>query len=208
MERGTRGLTESDCIKLVGVLGGALGTTTKHFDCREFLSLAGVGTTATPKKVMDIPTIEGQTISIQYYSCFISYSSPDEIFARRLHTDLQDHGVRCWFAPHDLRPGQLIRKGVDEAIHLQDKLLLILSEHSVESGWVSYEVETALTREIQQKREILFPIRIDDTISQSTTDWARKLWDQRHIGDFRQWTDPEHYQKVFQRLLRDLKQHA
>jgi len=76
---------------------------------------------------------------IQYYSVFISYSSQDDRLARRLHADLQDHGVRCWFAPHDLRPGQLIRKGIDEAIHLQDKLLLILSEHSVESGWVAYE---------------------------------------------------------------------
>jgi hypothetical protein len=62
---------------------------------------------------------------IQYYSCFISYSSSDETLAKRLHADLQDHGVRCWFALHDLRPGQLFRKGIDEAIHLQDKLLLI-----------------------------------------------------------------------------------
>src|SRR5579859_1560036 len=55
---------------------------------------------------------------IQYYSVFISYSSQDDRLARRLHADLQDHGVRCWFAPHDLRPGQLIRKGIDEDIHL------------------------------------------------------------------------------------------
>jgi len=33
---------------------------------------------------------------IQYYSIFISYSSKDEILAKRLHADLQDHGVRCW----------------------------------------------------------------------------------------------------------------
>lgn len=71
---------------------------------------------------------------IQYYSCFISYSSADETLARRLHADLQDQGVRCWFALYDRRPGQLIRQGIDEAIHMQDKVLLILSKHSVESG--------------------------------------------------------------------------
>ena len=29
---------------------------------------------------------------IQFYSCFISYSSKDDDFARRLHADLQDRG--------------------------------------------------------------------------------------------------------------------
>jgi hypothetical protein len=39
----------------------------------------------------------------QYHSCFISYSSRDEALAQRLHADLQDNGVRCWFAPEDLK---------------------------------------------------------------------------------------------------------
>ena len=142
---------------------------------------------------------------IQYYSCFLSYSSTDEILARRLHADLQNQGVRCWFAPHDMRPGQLIRKGIDDAIHMQDKLLLILSKHSVESGWVGYEVETALSREIRQQREILFPIRIDDAVFRCTASWAVSLRDQRHIGDFTAWAEPERYQQVLERLLRDLK---
>jgi TIR domain/Pentapeptide repeats (8 copies) len=143
-------------------------------------------------------------VPIQYYSCFLSYSSSDEMLARRLHADLQDQGVRCWFAPHDLHPGQLIRQGLDEAIRTQDKLLLILSEHSVNSSWVDYEVEKALAREVQQQREILFPIRIDDAIFVSTANWAANIRRMRHIGDFRQWADPEHYQKAFAGLMRDL----
>jgi hypothetical protein len=34
--------------------------------------------------------------------------------------------------------------------------------------------------------------------------WARKLRDQRHIGDFRRWQDHNAYQQSFQRMLRDL----
>jgi hypothetical protein len=41
----------------------------------------------------------------EFYSCFISYSSRDEALAQRLHADLQDKGVRCWFAPEDLKNG-------------------------------------------------------------------------------------------------------
>src|SRR5262249_20610888 len=45
------------------------------------------------------------TTAIQYYSLFISYANPDETVAHRLYQDLQKQGVRCWMAPHDLRPG-------------------------------------------------------------------------------------------------------
>jgi len=42
---------------------------------------------------------------IQFYSCFISYSTANEGFAKRLYADLQERGVRCWFAPHDIEGG-------------------------------------------------------------------------------------------------------
>ncbi|MGI9060496.1 MAG: toll/interleukin-1 receptor domain-containing protein [Ktedonobacteraceae bacterium] len=142
---------------------------------------------------------------IQYYSCFLSYSSTDEHIAKRLHADPQANDVGCWFAPHDLKPGNYVRKEIDQAIHMQDKLLLILSENSVNSGWVDYEVELALAREIRQKREILFPIRLDNEVLQSTSHWATTLRNTRQIGDFTNWTDPQTYQQIFDHLLRDLK---
>ena len=84
---------------------------------------------------------------IDFYSCFISYSSKDEAFAKRLYADLQSNNVRCWFAPEDMRIGDKIRSRIDEAIRLHDKLLLVLSEYSVESTWVEKEVETAFEKE-------------------------------------------------------------
>jgi hypothetical protein len=74
--------------------------------------------------------------AIQHYSCFISYSSKDQTFAERLHADLQNKGVRCWFAPHDMSIGAKIIDAIDEAIRLRDKVLLILSEGAVASDWV------------------------------------------------------------------------
>ena len=41
--------------------------------------------------------------AIEFYSCFISYSSKDQDFAERLHADLRAKGVRCWFAPKTFR---------------------------------------------------------------------------------------------------------
>ena len=73
---------------------------------------------------------------IEFYSCFISYSTKDQDFAERLHADLQAKGVRCWFAPHHIASGKKIHEQIDEAIRLHERLLLILSPASIESEWV------------------------------------------------------------------------
>lgn len=143
--------------------------------------------------------------AIEYYSCFINYSHQDQPLAERLHADLQNNGVRCWYAPHDLRIGEDYKPRIDEAIRLHDKLLLILSESSVASEWVEREVEAALDKERTSEQRGLFPIRIDEAVMELKAGWAAHIRDNRHIGDFCQWENYPSYQEVFQRLLRDLK---
>ena len=140
-----------------------------------------------------------------FYSCFISYASRDHAFAERLYADLQNKGVRCWFAPEDMKIGDRLRPRIDETIHVYDKLLLVLSKTSVASQWVEQEVETALARERQQGTTILFPVRIDDTVMTLGTGWPALIRNTRNIGDFRRWKTHDVYQKAFDRLLRDLK---
>ena len=166
--------------------------------------LRGVG---LPDRLIDyLPSLLDQPI--QFYSCFISCSSQDDEFCRRLHADLQDNGVRCWFAPEDLKIGDRFRQKIDDSIRLHDKLLLVLSRQSVESTWVETEVESALERERQTGRLVLFPIRIDDGVMQTTKAWAGDIRRTRHIGDFSGWKDHEAYQTALKRLLRDLSEAA
>jgi hypothetical protein len=142
---------------------------------------------------------------IQFYSCFISYSSKNRDFAERLHADLQARGVRCWFDQEDLKIGEKFRQHIDQAIRVHDKLMLVLSEQSIASNWVESEVEAALDREGREKRIVLFPIRLDDAVLESPVAWASHVKRTRHIGDFYGWKDHDTYQKSFDRLLRDLR---
>jgi hypothetical protein len=142
---------------------------------------------------------------IQYYTCFISYSSQDQSFAERLYADLQSKGVRCWFAPEDLKIGDKFWHRIDESIRLYDKLLVVLSEHSVQSDWVEIEVTTAMEKEHHQQKEVLFPVRLDEAVMHTSLPWAAHLRRTRHIGDFTGWKDHDCYQKAFSRLLRDLQ---
>jgi uncharacterized protein YjbI with pentapeptide repeats len=161
-----------------------------------------------------LPSLLNQ--AIQFYSCFISYSMKDEDFANRLYADLQNKGVRCWFAPHDIQGGKKIHEQIDEAIRLHDKLLLILSPASMASKWVKTEIANARAREEQQKRQMLFPLTIApyDSIKQwkcfdadTGIDSAREIREY-FVPDFSNWKEHDSYQKAFDRLLKDLKSTA
>ena len=153
------------------------------------------------------------TNPIQFYSCFISYSTKDQPFADRLYADLQNKGVRCWFAPHDVQGGRKLHEQIDEAIRLHDKLLLILSPHSMESEWVKTEIAKARKREVRDQRRVLFPIRLAPF--ETLRDWecfdadtgkdsAREIREY-FIPDFSNWKNHDSYEEAFQRLISDLK---
>lgn len=142
----------------------------------------------------------------EYHSCFISYSAKDQEFANRLYLDLLASGVRCWFAPEDLKIGDTFRDKIEESIRMHDKLLIILSKNSVRSPWVATEVESAFEREHRQSSlPVLFPIRLDTEVMKTDRAWAAEIRRRRHIGDFSRWKDGNAYAKALDRLLDDLK---
>jgi hypothetical protein len=150
---------------------------------------------------------------IGFYSCFISYSTKDQEFAERLHADLQAKGVRCWFAPEEMKGGRKLHEQIDEAIRLHDKLLLILSEHSMSSEWVKTEIANAREREKREGKQLLFPITLVpfEAIKQWKlfnadigVDSAREIREY-FIPDFSNWKDHDSYQAALQRLVKDLK---
>ncbi|HLJ90580.1 MAG TPA: toll/interleukin-1 receptor domain-containing protein [Candidatus Angelobacter sp.] len=151
--------------------------------------------------------------AFEYYSCFIAYSTWDQAFADRLYADLQSRGIRCWFAPHDIVAGSKLSPQIDEAIRFYEKVLLILSDHSIRSSWLRFEIKTAIERETQTGEPVLFPIRLVpyEPLAQwkwidadTGTDLARELR-QYFIADFSDWKDHDSYVKSFDRLLRDLR---
>jgi uncharacterized protein YjbI with pentapeptide repeats len=145
------------------------------------------------------------TEPIEYYTCFISYSTKDQQFADMLHSQLRSKNLRVWLATEDLRIGDRFRPKIDEAIRLYDKLLLVFSRNSVESPWVESEVEAAFEKERRQKRTVLFPIRLDNAVMETDRAWAAEIRRTRHIGDFEKWKNHDQYQIALARLFRDLK---
>jgi hypothetical protein len=141
--------------------------------------------------------------AIQYYSCFIGYSPIDRDFADRLYADLRNKGVPCWFDWYHLSVGGNILDEIYTAIQLQDKMLLILSEHSLQSASFKDEIAAGLEEEEKRGQTVLLPIRIDDAVYRHKEPWLTKLR-MRFIGDFRRWKGQDTYKASFERLVRDL----
>ena len=153
---------------------------------------------------------------IEFYSCFISYATKDQDFAQWLHNDLQTKGVRCWCAPKDRQSGKKLHEQLEESVRHYDKLLVVLSEHSMASEWVKTEIHHARQQEIKSERRKLFPISLApfETIrswkafdADSGKDMAREVREY-FVPDFSNWKDHDSYQKAFDRLVRDLKAEA
>jgi TIR domain len=163
--------------------------------------------------ITQMHSLVGAEEGIQFYSCFISYSSKDEEFARRLHGRMRDAHLRVWFAPEDIQGGQKLHEQIETAIRVYDKLLIVLSEASLQSEWVMTELRKARKAERQSGKRKLFPVRLTDyqTLekwechdSKSGKDLAEELR-QYFIPDFSNWKEHDLFEAAFARLLKDLR---
>lgn len=149
---------------------------------------------------------------IDYYSCFISYSTKDEEFCQELQARLKRHGLRVWFAPEEMKGGQKIHEQIYEAIRYHDKLILVLSPASMNSNWVKLEIQRARKREKAEGRRVLFPILLTpyealqewELITSDGEDLAEEIR-QYYIPDFTDWKNHDVFKQGVDRLIRDLQ---
>jgi len=162
--------------------------------------LREIGVSENVIQNMALLTEEG----LSYHNCFISHSGKDLEFAEKLYTDLQNKGVRCWFASEDMKMGDKTWDSIYHYIRMRDKVLLILSEDSISSDWVEDEVNATLAEENKRKKPILFPICVDAAVLDSDQAWAEYINQTRNICDFSNWKDHDAYHQALENLLDDI----
>jgi hypothetical protein len=172
--------------------------------------LRGVG---LPDEWIDyIPSLVGD--GIQFFSCFISYSSSDKPFAVRLHDALQTKGIRCWLDEKQLLPGDDISRGVERGIYLWDKFLLCASKNSLTSRWVENEIKTTLEKEWALRKEKgtsvqkLVPLNLDGYMFSDDWDLGVLVNEirSRVAADFRDWEkSSSSFDKQVERVIKALR---
>jgi TolB-like protein len=102
-----------------------------------------------------IPDSPGQTTLA--HDVFVSYASLDATGANAVVESLEQHGLKCWIAPRDVKPGAQYADAIVRAITEAKAVVLVLSGSAVASSHVAREVERAAS-----KGKPIIPFRIDN----------------------------------------------
>ena len=89
---------------------------------------------------------------------FISHSSKDKGIAEEICDFLEAHGISCWIAPRDVRPGKDYGAVIQDAIDQSSIFLLIHTADSNKSEQVKREVEE---RVVRAAHSIFIPFRLE-----------------------------------------------
>ena len=93
---------------------------------------------------------------------FISHSSKDKDFVRRLARDLSEKNTEVWIDDQELDVGDSIVQGISSALRNTDYFILVVSTNSAQSNWVRQELNSALMNELSGAGAVVLPVRIDD----------------------------------------------
>ncbi|HJY82737.1 MAG TPA: toll/interleukin-1 receptor domain-containing protein [Candidatus Binatia bacterium] len=93
---------------------------------------------------------------------FISHSSLDKRFVKRLAIALLSNGFPVWLDSWRLEYGDSLLDSIYTGIDASSLLLLVVSHRSNGSGWVNRELNAALAKEQQIGRKFVIPLKIDD----------------------------------------------
>ncbi len=143
--------------------------------------------------------------ALQISPLFVSYSHADSHFVDRIGKHLNEKRVRYWRDIHDMKAGK-IEKQIDRAIRQNPTVLLVLSEHSLNSDWVEHEVRTARDLAKELGHDTLCPVALDNS-------WKSSRWPQRvmeqimeyNILDFSAWQDDSKFDGTFRKLIDGLE---
>ncbi|MCE2576546.1 toll/interleukin-1 receptor domain-containing protein [Komagataeibacter sp. FNDCR2] len=90
---------------------------------------------------------------------FISFSSKDDDFARKLVNDIEKRGIRCWISSRDIEPGDDYQSAIVNAMSHAAAMLLLFSSHANSSKEIVKELALA-----SQRSKPVIPARIEDIL--------------------------------------------
>jgi hypothetical protein len=124
---------------------------------------------------------------------FISHSTKDKPFVRKLAADLVASGIKVWLDEQNILVGDSIPEKIAQGLAESDFFLIVVSENSVNSEWVRKELNSAIVHEIERRKVTVLPIKLD---SAKTPDTIKdKLY-----ADF-----SKSYEEGLEKLIRSIK---
>jgi len=83
---------------------------------------------------------------------FISYSSKDNSFVKKLAKDLTSKNIKVWLDKLEINPADNIVKSIGEGLSSSKYLLVIISPESIKNpNWITEEWSTKYYQEVNKR---------------------------------------------------------
>ncbi|RYZ28553.1 MAG: toll/interleukin-1 receptor domain-containing protein [Chitinophagaceae bacterium] len=92
---------------------------------------------------------------------FLSHSSIDNDFVRKLAKDLTSCEIDVWLDEREIAPGDSIYRSISQGIQSSRYIALIISKNFLASKWVSEEIESSFAKQIESNSTLIIPILIE-----------------------------------------------
>jgi hypothetical protein len=109
---------------------------------------------------------------------FVSYASPDRVFAEMLVGDLRAAGAEVWWDVSGIDEGDFLGK-INQALQQCQWLVLVLTPNAVASKWVNIEVNAGINRREKGLMRGVLPM----LASPMAHDAIPPVWDNLHRYD-------------------------
>jgi hypothetical protein len=93
---------------------------------------------------------------------FLSHSSKDKWFVRRLATDLVQLKIKPWLDEWEIRAGESIPQKIGQGLEHSQCVVLVLSGNSTASKWVEREWQSKYWDEVERNEVQVIPVLLAD----------------------------------------------
>ncbi|KAG7257028.1 hypothetical protein CRUP_025408 [Coryphaenoides rupestris] len=109
------------------------------------------------------------------YDAFISYNVQDEAWVHRelLPALEEERGWRLCLHHRDFQPGTSIMENITEAIYGSRKTICVITKHYLESEWCSREIQMASHRLLDEKKDVLILLFLEELPEQQLSPYYR-----------------------------------
>jgi len=128
---------------------------------------------------------------------FISHSTDDKPFVRKLDASLSINGFKVFLDERDIAIGDSIPAKIYEGISDASHILYVISNASKESLWVQEELDVAKMKQKEKSGFHILPVLIEET---------EVPFSVKHLkyADFTQWQSELSYLKAFNQIVHSL----
>ena len=92
---------------------------------------------------------------------FLSYAFEDRETALRIADALAESGIQVAFDGTEISAGGSLSSRISKSIAASDYLLILISETSVHSAWVQWELEGLLSKEMKDRAIMVIPVLLN-----------------------------------------------